>query len=277
MTQTFQLGVLGDPVAQSKSPLIHRDFGDEAGLSIRYEAIQCQPTALPQTLQRLWAEGYAGLNITVPLKADAAELCLGLSTAAKISGSVNTLIRQDEGWYGTSTDGGGLVDDLNALNIALDQRRILILGAGGAVAGICGELLSAGASRVTVMNRTYERARALCARWDDPRLLPLSNPPLDTALDTGLPYDLMIQGTSIGHAGHLPHLEAHWLRADGAIYDLNYGTAHRPMAQWADAHGFMIHDGLGMLVRQAALSFELWTGFKPNADAVLETLRAQRG
>lgn len=274
MSEHFQLAVLGNPVAQSKSPMIHRAFGEQLGLSVSYEAIPCDADELADQLARLWSMNYCGLNLTVPLKEKASALCCEIKAPSALAGSVNTLIRNPDGWVGTSTDGEGLVNDLEALNIALKDQRVLILGAGGAVAGICGELLAAGASRVTVMNRSYDRAKALCDRFKDPRMLALSNPPTDTALDTGQPYDVLIQGTSVGHVGQCPPIKAHWLRAQASIYDLNYGPAHLPMAQWAKDHGFKIYDGLGMLVRQAARSFEIWTGQKPDVAPVMIALRS---
>ena len=273
MSDPIVLAVLGDPIGHSKSPLIHQAFASSCGLTIDYQAIHCPKTELEETLKNLFVTGAHGLNLTVPLKEAAIPLCHSLSLQAQRAGSVNTLIRGEHGWIGDNTDGAGLVDDLLAQGITLDQARILVIGAGGAVAGACGALLDAGVARIAVMNRTYERAKRLCDRFDDARLMAMSNPPLDSPLDSGLPFDVLIQATSVGHQQQRPHLNPDWLRASGTVYDLNYGPAHVPIAQWANAYGFKVSDGLGMLVRQAQLAFHQWTGKMPATEPVYQRLR----
>lgn len=273
MSDPILLAVLGDPIGHSKSPLIHQAFANTCGLSIDYQAIHCPKADLEKTLKELYAAGALGLNLTVPLKEAAISFCESLSPQAQRAGSVNTLIRGDRGWTGDNTDGAGLVDDFRAKGINLDQARLLVIGAGGAVAGVCGALLDAGVARIAVMNRTYERAKVLCDRFNDARLMAMSNPPLDSPLDSGLPFDVLIQATSVGHSQQRPHLNPDWLRAEGTVYDLNYGPAHVPIAQWAETHGFRVTDGLGMLVRQAQLAFHRWTGKLPEIEPVYERLR----
>ena len=270
---SLKMAVLGDPVHHSQSPKIHGLFAQQANLAIEYEAIHCPQEALADQLQTLHANGYLGLNLTVPLKEHALALCNELSSAAAEAGAVNTLVRTEAGWSGTNTDGAGLVKDMAAHNLTLQDQRIVILGAGGAAAGIAGPLLAAGVSALAVMNRTLARAEALCRRFDDARMraYPLVSDSADHANQP--PFDGLIQASSQGHSGTITLPDERWLTPQAWCYDLNYGNAHPRFRDWARTDDRVVVDGLGMLVQQAALSFEHWTGFEPDPAPVIAALR----
>lgn len=262
----LKLALFGRPVAHSLSPRIHAAFAARAGISIDYRAMECPAGELAARFQEFAAAGGAGANLTVPVKTEGLEVADTLSDTARRAGAVNTLVRGGNGWAGHNTDGAGLLADLDRQGLDPTGRRVLILGAGGAVAGIMAALLARKPAAVRVINRSPERARTLARRFAGIDIRP---PQEDTPRD----FDLMIQATSLGHAGAVPTLDPSWLAPDAAACDLNYGPAHRPFAAWCAGHGLACADGLGMLVEQAAASFELWTGKRPDTAPVLAELQ----
>jgi shikimate dehydrogenase len=210
----------------------------------------------------------------VPFKRAAWQAAARCSAVAARAEAANTLLFEGVAeWFADNTDGRGLVRDLEKL-LPDGPRgcRILLAGAGGAAAGILGDLLLAGAAAIHVANRTPERAAALARRHAD--LGPVTGGSYEDLESRG-PFDLIINATSLGHGGKRIALPAAALAGGGVVYDLNYGAAARPLAQWCAAHAIACHDGLGMLVEQAGLAFELWTGRTPDCAAVLRRLRAE--
>ena len=271
--QPIQLAVLGDPISHSKSPIIHPMFAEQWGHAISYEAIHCPIDGLDDQMTQWHRAGFLGLNLTVPLKERALDLCVECLPTAQQAGAVNTLIRTEQGWIGTNTDGQGWVDDALAHGIGLAQKRILMVGAGGAAAGLVAPLLAQGIERLTIINRTHARALSLCERFADARLSAMALEPSAVKPDHEPSFDLLIQASAQGHQGALTLPDRSWLTPDAQAFDLNYGHAHEPMADWCQRHHIPVIDGLGMLVRQAALSFQHWTGFMPDARPVMERLR----
>ncbi len=266
-----RFAVIGQPVSHSKSPRIHAAFARECGVDIEYTAIEVAPKELANQLATLHADGYVGLNVTLPHKAAAVALCAGVSERAQLAGAVNCLIRSDDGWRGDNTDGEGLLRDLSRLGLVVAGARVLVLGAGGAARGIVGPLLAAAPASLTVSGRNPWKPEELAEQFK-----PVGTviPRTHLALK-GDAYDLIINATSAGHDGGVPRLPPGLLAAGGACYDLSYGAAFEPFAAWARAQGAsVVADGLGMLVEQAAASFTLWLGPAPDAEAVLATLRA---
>ncbi|MDB5986677.1 MAG: shikimate dehydrogenase [Nevskia sp.] len=263
--------VLGQPVAHSLSPRIHALFAEQSGAQLSYEAIEVAPAALAETLARLHAEGYAGLNLTLPHKIAAVSLCETRSARAAAVGSVNTLIRSDGGWHGGNTDGAGLVRDLREnLRLTLAGQRILLLGAGGAARGVLAPLLNEQPAELVIAGRTPWRPEELATEF---KALGPVRPCTFLALK-GDHFDLVINATSAGHSGVAPGLPADVLNADAAAYDLSYGRAAEPFLQRARALGATrTFDGLGMLVEQAAAAFALWRGQRPATAPVLAALR----
>jgi shikimate dehydrogenase len=268
----IRLAVFGSPVAHSLSPRIHSLFAAQLGLAVDYRAIEATPRTFHTQLRALAESGGRGCNVTVPLKRDAWQLAGTCSAAAERAQAANTLVFRDpEDWFADNTDGQGLVDDLRAqAGFTLRDARICLLGAGGAAAGILGALLAAGPRSVVVANRTLGTAEELAARHSDLCVVETCAP---DSVDARGPFDLVVNATSLGHRGAAPPFSAGWFAPGGLCYDLNYGAAAEPLCRNCAAAGIRYADGLGMLVGQAALSFELWTGQRPDAAPVLATLR----
>ncbi len=268
----LKLALFGRPVATSLSPLIHRRFAEALGVAIDYRAIDSGIDDWTAKLDAFTAAGGAGANLTVPLKQVAAAWCADrLDQAARTAGAVNTLMRQSGVWHGANTDGVGWLADLARLGIEISGRRVLILGAGGAVRGLIGPLRLAGPSAIVLLNRTGARADEL-ARWFGGTATPIVAGTFESPSADG-PFDLVVQATSGGHHGHAPELRRRWLGPDTVVYDLNYGFAHQAFGAHCADHSVPCYDGLGMLVEQAAESFCLWTGQRPDSGAVLAGLR----
>lgn len=263
--------VIGQPVGHSLSPGIHQAFAAHLGVKIEYTAIEIAPDRLAEELQRLHAEGFRGLNVTLPHKLAAFAICAESSDAAVQAGSVNTLIRTDAGWRGNNTDGIGLVRDLREnQELSLAGKKILLLGAGGAVRGILKPLLDMKPAELVLSNRNPWKPEKLAEEF---KAFGNIRPCTHLALK-GDRFDLIINATSAGHSGEMPRLPGQLLAEGGVCYDLSYGAAHQPFRRWAEAQSAaLIRDGLGMLVEQAAVAFSLWTGQRPITAAVIEELR----
>lgn len=270
MSQLDRYAVIGQPIAHSKSPFIHSAYARASGQKLSYEALEVTPDTLAETLKQLHAEPYLGLNVTLPHKTVVASLCESISERATQAGAVNTLTRTDTGWVGDNTDGAGFLADLDRLGISLAGKTVLLLGAGGAARGLIAPLLSRKPQLLAVSNRNPWKPEELAERFKA-----LGNIVPRTHLSLkGERYDVIINATSAGHSGAMPRLPGQLLTAGGAAYDLSYGSAHAPFAQWAKAQGAaVISDGLGMLAAQAAEAFALWRGVKPALEPVLECLR----
>src|SRR5690606_37577475 len=262
--------------AHSKSPQIHAAFARQTGQELSYEALLAPLDGFAQTVADFRAHGGRGLNVTVPFKLEAFALAEHHTARAQAAGAVNTLAFGADGVLGDNTDGAGLVRDLTAnLNFALAGCRILLLGAGGATRGVLLPLLDSRPARLTIANRTVAKADALAALF--------AARAGDTALDAcgfdalaGRRFDLVINATAASLADELPPLPP-GLYAEGALaYDMMYARAPTRFMRAALADGAArVADGLGMLVEQAAESFTLWRGVRPDSAPVLAELRRQ--
>lgn len=270
----IRLAVFGQPIAHSLSPDIHRSFAGQFELAIDYRAIEASPAEFPAKLRELQQAGGRGCNVTVPLKHLAFAAAHELSPAALQCQSVNTLVfRGENDWYGTTTDGDGLLNDLKRLQPhGLAGQRILLLGAGGAAAGVVAALLQQSPARLVIANRHAGKAVDLAQRFSEAG--PVVGCGLEESAPEG-PFDLLLNATSLGHQGEAAPLHAGWLTDRSFCYDLNYGKAAQPWQAVCVSRGLQFSDGLGMLVEQAALSFEIWTGFRPETFEVLMGLRQQ--
>ena len=272
MPHVIRLAVFGHPVAHSLSPRIHAAFGTQSGHTVDYRAIDAAPELFAAALQHFAAEGGTGANVTLPLKEAAYALANTCSERARRAGAVNTLIREGEAWHGDNTDGTGLVRDLtDRQGLDLRGRRTLLIGAGGAARGVAPALLDAGVDGLTIVNRTASRTDALADALGDPARV---HPRYLEQLDEMGEFDLIVNATSAGRAGTVPDLPRALVGMRTVAVDLSYGEAAVPFLAWARAHGArQTVDGLGMLVEQAAESFALWYGERPETDAVYEALR----
>ncbi|MEW6444599.1 MAG: shikimate dehydrogenase [Pseudomonadota bacterium] len=265
--------VIGNPIAHSKSPLIHALFAKQTGQAMRYERILAPLEGFRDAVWSFRDEGGRGLNVTIPFKLEACALADTLSERARRAGAVNTLTFSPDGRIeGDNTDGAGLVRDLLGAGIGLRGRRILLLGAGGAVRGVLAPLLAEEPTDLVIANRTAEKAVQLAADFAD--LGPVRGCGFDAL--QGEHFDLIVNGTSASLSGELPPLPEDLLTPGGDAYDMAYGNEPTPFQRWALAHG-ACHalDGLGMLVEQAAESFRLWRGVLPDTTGARRSLNAK--
>jgi shikimate dehydrogenase len=268
---TDRYGVIGHPISHSKSPVIHRLFASQTGEDISYEAFDIAPEDLESRLRAFHKEGLRGVNVTVPHKETVAGLVHQLTDRAHLAGAVNTVtIAADGRLDGDNTDGVGLLTDLGAnLDVDLRDSRILVLGAGGATRGIVPGLLGSGPQSLCIANRTIERARALAEGFA--RLGTITACRFDELAEQR--FDLVINATSAGLHGELPPFPRSMLDPDCVCYDLSYAMSETPFVAWANYHGVKrVHQGWGMLVEQAAESFFIWRGVRPDTQPVRQKL-----
>jgi shikimate dehydrogenase len=267
--------VIGNPIAHSKSPQIHGAFARQTGQDLTYGRLLGHADRFAEEVRRFFAEGGRGLNVTVPFKESAWALADVRTPRAETAGAVNTLIPLSDGRLrGDNTDGVGLVRDL-ALNhgFAFTGKRVLLLGAGGASRGVLRPLLETRLAQLVIANRTPSKALALAgsaAALGPVRGCGLAD--LGDIVNDG--FDLIINGTSAGLAGEVPSLSEGCLVIGGWTYDMLYGDRPTPFCQWGASRGAArALDGLGMLVEQAAESFWMWRGVRPETRPVIEMLR----
>ena len=266
-----QFAVMGNPITHSKSPQIHRLFAQQTAQKIEYIAIQVDPGGFNQAVGQFDAAGGKGLNITVPFKQEAWELVTERSDRAERAGAVNTIKFEQKRLIGDNTDGVGLVNDLLLNNkIEIKGKRILLMGAGGAARGVLAPLLAQQPATITIANRTVDKAVELATLFSD--LGAIKGSGYDNL--NGQQFDLIINATAASLQGQLPPLPDDVITAKGCCYDMMYGAKPTTFMQWAEQHGAAkVLDGLGMLVEQAAESFYIWRGVKPETRAVIQTLR----
>jgi shikimate dehydrogenase len=268
--------VMGNPIAHSLSPAIHAEFARLTGQGMTYEAILVEPGGLARAIGCFRASGGKGLNITLPFKRQAWALVDSRSERAERAGAVNTIAFDADGRsFGDNTDGPGLVRDLvENLGVGLRSRRVLLLGAGGAVRGVLGPILDEQPAEIVIANRTADKARDLARVFSTSGFAALSGCGLSDL--RGRAFDVVINGTSASLRGEIPSLPGSIVAPGGWCYDMVYGARPTPFMEWATAHGAAgVADGLGMLVEQAAVSFELWRGVRPRTGPVIAWLRGR--
>lgn len=266
-----QYGVVGHPISHSWSPFIHGLFAKQTDQSLVYRLYDIAPEDFRVQVLEFFTRGGRGLNVTVPHKEAAAELANELTLRADRAGAVNTLILTAEhNLLGDNTDGHGLVTDLHKnLGLALAHKRILILGAGGATRGVAEPLLGQDPAEIVIANRTPERAVNLASLFQD--LGPIRGCGFDEVGDE--PFDLVINATAAGLAGAVPAISGEVIGAHTVCYDMSYSKSATPFVSWAIEQGCArAHKGWGMLVEQAAESFTLWRGVRPDTEPVLAAL-----
>jgi shikimate dehydrogenase len=263
--------VMGNPIQHSKSPFIHSQFALQTKQQLTYVAILVTNTeqAFKQAVREFQADGGLGLNITVPFKMLAAEIATQLSSRVQIAGAANTLYFVGDEIQADNTDGIGLVRDLTINNnYILTNKNILILGAGGAARGVLGPLLAQQPASCTIVNRTLSKAQDL-ANLFAPQVKAISYAEL---VDN---YDLIINATAASLQQELPPLPIMDLTAT-YCYDMMYAAQDTPFISWCRQHSALqCSDGLGMLVEQAAESFAIWRGIRPNTSPVIQELRTK--
>ncbi len=264
--------VMGNPVAHSKSPQIHTAFAEQTQQNIFYQAIHIDDGEFIAALKEFQSQGGKGLNITVPFKGDAWEISENRSNRSERALAVNTISFDDAGKItGDNTDGVGLIRDLTINHdISIKDKDILILGAGGAVRGILDPLFDKEAGRITIANRTVRRAEELADMFSDRGDIFTCR--FDELAGSG--FDIIINGTSASLQGEVPPLPENLLNDNACCYDMMYSMSDTPFVSWAKAQGATkASDGLGMLVEQAAESFFIWRGVRPETRQVIDALR----
>jgi shikimate dehydrogenase len=265
---TSHYAVFGNPVAHSKSPLIHAEFARQTGQDLDYLAILAPLDGFPGTVESFREAGGEGANVTVPFKEAAFRLATHLTPRAKDAGAVNTLKFENGQILGDNTDGSGLVRDLTVnLKQTLAGKHILLMGAGGAARGVIGPLLAERPAALVLANRTVGKAQQLAELFDG-KFAASSYATL-----AGQRFDIVINATAASLKGELPPLPDHLFNPGALAYDMMYGS-ETPFMAWARTHGAkIVADGLGMLVEQAAESFYLWRGVHPDTAPVIRKLR----
>ncbi len=264
--------VMGNPIAHSKSPRIHRLFADQTDQKLGYDALLIDKDNFPAAVVEFFTAGGKGLNITVPFKLEAWQISDQLSERARRAGAVNTLWCDPQGnLHGDNTDGIGLVRDLTSnLSIKLKDKSVLLLGAGGAARGVLAPLLAEQPASVHIANRTAIRAAELATSFADISNIQASG---FEAIDAH-PFDVIINATAAGLQGQVPPLPAGVIGPDSFCYDMVYATEPTAFMQYAvQQHCRQACDGLGMLVEQAAEAFHVWRGIMPNTAPVMASLR----
>lgn len=265
--------VIGHPIAHSRSPQIHRLFAQQCQQYMTYSAIDVTPQQLSNWVLKFFATAGKGLNVTVPHKQSLLTMPSRLSERARIAGAVNTLLQDPQGnLVGHNTDGIGLVRDLTEnLHLTVAGLRVLLLGAGGAARGVMWPLLELKPSELVIANRDLARARALAKSFDAFGSIQAAS---YSELE-GSRFDLVINATAAGLQGETPPVPAGVLRgSDTVCYDMGYGEQETGFVRWAREHGAArTAMGLGMLIEQAAESFFLWRGLRPNTAAVRTALQ----
>lgn len=267
--------VFGNPIAHSLSPAIHAAFAQQTQQPIRYDKECIELPAFESAVHQFFHSGGGGLNVTVPFKQRAFAMATVLSDAAAKAGAVNTLYCQNDELHGDNTDGAGLCRDLtNNLHWPLAGKRLLVLGAGGAVRGVLTPLIASCPSSLVIANRTHAKAVVLQEQFAaDAELASVALSANNFAELEG-DFDIVINGTSASLAGDRPEISAAIVN-HARCYDMVYGSSPTLFLQWAAQQGARsIADGLGMLVEQAAESFTLWRGVRPQAAPVIDCIRS---
>ena len=271
MTDKFT--VFGNPIAQSKSPIIHAMFAGQIGQKIEYDRTFATTEDFVETLEGFFQDSKSqGCNVTSPFKEQVAQWVNELSPAAKLAGAVNTVIRKEDGRFGgDTTDGPGLVQDLLRLGVKIEGARILLLGAGGAARGVLQSILNLVPASLVIANRTESKATLLASLIPQDNFVGMG---FDELNNVDQPFDLIINSTTTSLSGELPPIADDIIAKSTYVYDMSYGDKPTTLMQHAKKLGVsQTYDGLGMLVGQAAESFYLWKGIRPNVEPVIHALR----
>jgi len=270
--------VAGNPVAHSRSPHIHSLFAQQTGQAIDYGRLLCPLDGFTNEVKAFAASGAKGCNVTVPFKFEAFALAARRTPRAELAQAANVLrfdTNAQGGWLADNTDGLGLVRDITVnAGAPLAGQRVLLIGAGGASAGVMGPFIEAGCAELVVANRTVAKAEELVARHADLARQHGVRLSARSLQDAGEAFDIVVNGTATSLSGEGVPVGPQVLRAGALALDMMYGPAAQGFLDWARTHGAIGRDGLGMLVEQAAESFLLWRGVRPDTAPVLATLRA---
>ncbi|AEJ02861.1 Shikimate dehydrogenase [Nitrosomonas sp. Is79A3] len=264
--------VIGNPISHSKSPLIHKTFAQQTNQAMQYAALLAPLDGFQATVESFRQQGGKGMNVTVPFKLEAYRLATRLTERATIAQAVNTLKFEYDEILGDNTDGAGLVRDIeNNLGIPIAEKRILLLGAGGAARGVILPLLQQKPSLLAIANRTRGTAEALQDQFSA-----YGNIVMHIFMPSNAHFDIIINATSASLHDALPEIPAGVFAQATLAYDMMYRQESTRFLKFAQQNGTrQIADGIGMLVEQAAESFFLWRGIRPQTKPVIAMLKSQ--
>ena len=266
MFKKFKLGIIGSPIEHSLSPFNHSSFARHENLNIDYQAFKVEEVDFDSFIIDFFSDKTSkGLNVTLPLKNLAANIDGEISNEAKFINAVNTINKINRNFKLESTDGMGFMADLKHKEIDITGKNILIFGAGAAVESILFRLVRSKPAKITIHNRTEEKAKKLCSNYPNHNVV--------FSPQKGDIYDIIINGSSAGLTGSFNPPEEITGTSKTIFYDLNYSLGKTPFCEWALESSKSVYDGTGMLVNQAAQSFKFWFGMTPEIDGVLDDLK----
>lgn len=271
---TDRYAVIGNPIAHSKSPMIHEAFARNTQQSLEYTKVLAPLDGFADTVQAMITSGFKGANVTVPFKLEAYQLANQLTERAHDAGAVNTLIFNETGITGDNTDGAGIVRDIQEnLRIPITGKRVLLIGAGGAAEGVLHPILACSPSLLVITNRTLDKALTMVKKVEDQgeyRFVSVNAYAFDDL--HGQEFDIVVNATSTGLTDTLLPLPSGVFARGALAYDMMYGR-NTPFMRFASEHGAQVADGLGMLVEQAAEAFYVWRGIRPETSSVMLAIR----
>ncbi len=257
--------VVGNPIAQSKSPQIHQHFAEQFEIDLQYERHCLDEIHFKDQMQALFDDGVVGANVTMPFKHQAYDMASKHTERAIKAGAANTLYFENGELVADTTDGCGVVVSIEQLqNYELANKKVLVLGAGGAVRGIIDDLLNADVTSVTIANRTVQKAQDIAQRFDRTNAISLA--------DVTPGFDVVINGTSSSLSGTALPITAEQLAGTQLVMDMTYAAQPTPFMQLAISQNIDAIDGLGMLVGQAAESFYIWHGKRPDVQSCVTSI-----
>lgn len=269
-----QYAVIGNPIGHSKSPVIHTAFAQQTGQLLAYTRILSPLDGFADTVANLRAQGFKGANVTVPFKLEAFQLANHLTERAMDAAAVNTLTFDENGITGDNTDGAGIVQDITRnLQIPLTNKRILLIGAGGAAEGVLHPILACAPALLVISNRTLDKALSMVKKIEaqgDYQYVSVNAYAFDDL--QGQAFDIVINATSAGLTDSALPVPASIFAPNALAYDMMYGR-ETPFMQLAKSQGALVADGLGMLVEQAAEAFFVWRGVRPETLSMMQTMR----
>ncbi len=274
LTVNDRYAVIGNPIAHSKSPIIHTTFAKQTGQLLTYERVLAPLDGFVSTVQNMRLNGFKGVNVTVPFKLEAFQLADNLTERAHDAGAVNTLVFDEQGITGDNTDGAGIVRDIEQnLQIQIAGKRVLLIGAGGAAEGVLHPILASSPSLLVITNRTLDKAISMVKKVEaqgDYQFVSVNAYAFDDL--QGQEFDIVINATSTGLTDTLLPLPASIFAPQALAYDMMYGR-ETPFMAFARTCNASVSDGLGMLVEQAAEAFYVWRGVRPETQSVMQAIR----
>ena len=271
MSKLYKLGVVGDPIEHSLSPFIHSRFSRETNINIEYLPFKVKEDDFAPFVSDFFKDSLSkGLNITLPHKKNASMLDGVISKEAKYINAVNTIVKDEKKIFLYSTDGVGFIDDIKNKGFIFKDNKILIIGAGGAAESILYTVAHNKPKEITLYNRTIEKAEKLCRKYSH-----ISK--TESVLDHNSPYDIVINSSSAGLTGEFRPIEELNISKSTIFYDLNYSLTETPFCKWAKGISNNVYDGIGMLVHQAAHSYNMWFGIFPDTTKVIQDIEDMRG